>query len=45
LQRHVPQAELLALDGCHHVPHEEQPDAVREALVRWLDRLDNDWPD
>lgn len=42
LQRHVPQAELLVLEGCHHVPHEEQPDAVREAVVRYLDRLDND---
>jgi pimeloyl-ACP methyl ester carboxylesterase len=45
LQRHVPQATLLVLEGCHHVPHEEQPDAVREAVVRWLDRLDNDRPD
>lgn len=45
LQCHVPQATLLVLEGCHHVPHEEQPDAVREAVVRWLDRLDNDRPD
>jgi pimeloyl-ACP methyl ester carboxylesterase len=41
LQRNVPHAELLALEGCHHVPHEEQPDAVREAVVQWLGGLDN----
>lgn len=45
LQRHVPQAELLALEGCHHVPHEEQPDAVRVAAVEWLARLDNERPE
>ena len=45
LQRHVPQAELLALEGCRHVPHEDHPEVVLEAVVRWLDRLDNDQPD
>jgi pimeloyl-ACP methyl ester carboxylesterase len=36
LQRQVPQTQTLVLDGCHHVPHEEQPDAVRAAVVAFL---------
>jgi pimeloyl-ACP methyl ester carboxylesterase len=39
LQRRVPHAELLALEGCRHVPHEEQAEAVRDAVVAFLSRL------
>jgi pimeloyl-ACP methyl ester carboxylesterase len=39
LQRRVPHAELLTLNGCHHVPHEEQPEMVRDAVVAFLSRL------
>jgi pimeloyl-ACP methyl ester carboxylesterase len=39
LQRRVPHAELLMLEGCHHVPHEEQSGTVREAVVEFLSRL------
>jgi pimeloyl-ACP methyl ester carboxylesterase len=39
LWRRVPHAELLTLDGCRHVPHEEQPGTVRDAVVGFLSRL------
>jgi pimeloyl-ACP methyl ester carboxylesterase len=39
LQRQVPHADLLALDGCRHVPHEEQAETVRDAVVAFLSRL------
>lgn len=39
LQRRVPHADLLALDGCRHVPHEEQAETVRDAVVAFLSRL------
>jgi pimeloyl-ACP methyl ester carboxylesterase len=39
LQRRVPHAELLTLDGCHHVPHEEQAETVRDAVVEFLSCL------
>lgn len=39
LQRWVPHAGLLTLDGCRHVPHEEQPDTVRAAVAAFLARL------
>jgi pimeloyl-ACP methyl ester carboxylesterase len=39
LRRKVPHAELLVLDECRHVPHEEQPGAVREAVLGFLSRL------
>jgi pimeloyl-ACP methyl ester carboxylesterase len=38
LQRRVPHAELLVLDGCRHIPHEERPDEVRAAVVDFLSR-------
>jgi pimeloyl-ACP methyl ester carboxylesterase len=38
IKRHVPQAELLVLDDCRHVPHEEQPQAVLDAVVAFLSR-------
>jgi pimeloyl-ACP methyl ester carboxylesterase len=40
LRRQVPQAELLVLDGCRHVAHEERPEEVRAAVVRFLSRLE-----
>jgi pimeloyl-ACP methyl ester carboxylesterase len=39
IRRQVPHAELLVLDGCRHVPHEEQPDALRGAVVDFLSRV------
>ncbi len=39
LQRRVPRAELLTLEGCRHVPHEEQAETVRDAVVAFLSRL------
>lgn len=39
LQGQVPDAALLVLAGCHHVPHEEQPGAVCAAVASFLDRL------
>ena len=39
LQRRVPHAELLTLNGCRHVPHEEQPVMVRDAVVEFLSRV------
>lgn len=38
LQRRVPHAELLVLDDCRHVPHEERPGAVLDAVVGFLAR-------
>lgn len=38
IKRHVRQAELLVLDDCRHVPHEEQPQAVLDAAVSFLAR-------
>jgi pimeloyl-ACP methyl ester carboxylesterase len=39
LRRQVPHAELLVLDACRHIPHEEQPEAVKVAVVDFLARL------
>jgi pimeloyl-ACP methyl ester carboxylesterase len=39
IKRQVPHAELLVLEGCRHIPHEEQPEAVRDAVVEFLSRL------
>jgi pimeloyl-ACP methyl ester carboxylesterase len=38
VDRHVPRAELMVLDDCRHVPHEEQPQAVLDAVVSFLAR-------
>jgi pimeloyl-ACP methyl ester carboxylesterase len=38
IQRRVPQAELLVLDDCRHVPHEEHPAAVLAAVTGFLAR-------
>lgn len=32
----LPDAELVVLPGCGHVPQEECPDALQEVLRRWL---------
>jgi pimeloyl-ACP methyl ester carboxylesterase len=39
LRRKVPRAELLVLDACRHVAHEERPEEVRAAVVRLLSHL------
>ena len=38
IRRRVPRAELLVLEDCRHVPHEEHSDAVRAAVVAFLAR-------
>jgi pimeloyl-ACP methyl ester carboxylesterase len=37
--RAVPDAELVALADCRHSPHKDQPDAVLEAVTRFVDRV------
>lgn len=34
----IPQAELVILEGCGHLPHEECPEAFLEAVERLLER-------
>jgi pimeloyl-ACP methyl ester carboxylesterase len=36
IKRQVPQAEILVLENCRHVPHQEQPQALLEACTRFL---------
>jgi pimeloyl-ACP methyl ester carboxylesterase len=38
IDRHVRRAELVILDDCRHVPHEEQPQAVLDAMLSFLER-------
>lgn len=38
IRRRVPHAELLVLDDCRHVPHEEHPGAVLDAAAAFLAR-------
>jgi len=35
----VRDAELLALEDCRHSPHKDQPDAVIDAITRFVDRI------
>jgi pimeloyl-ACP methyl ester carboxylesterase len=35
----VPDADVLELADCRHSPHRDQPDAVVEAIVRFVDRV------
>ena len=35
----VPDTDVLALADCRHSPHRDQPDAVIDAIVRFVDRL------
>jgi len=37
--RAVPDAELVDLADCRHSPHKDQPDAVLEAITRFVDRI------
>ena len=39
IARLAPDVELVRLADCRHSPHRDQPDAVLEALVRFVDRL------
>lgn len=39
IARLAPDVELARLADCRHSPHRDQPDAVLEALVRFVDRL------
>jgi pimeloyl-ACP methyl ester carboxylesterase len=39
IARGVPDAELVALADCRHSPHRDQPDAVLEAMTRFVDRI------
>lgn len=39
IKRHVPQAELLVLDHCRHVPHQDQPQAVIAASAAFVASL------
>lgn len=36
LQRRVPHAQLLVLDACRHVPHEEHPQPTLQAVAAFL---------
>jgi len=36
IKRQVPQAELLKLAACRHSPHRDQPQAVIDAVVRFI---------
>jgi pimeloyl-ACP methyl ester carboxylesterase len=35
----VAAVELLELEDCRHSAHEDQPDAVVEAITRFVDRV------
>jgi pimeloyl-ACP methyl ester carboxylesterase len=35
----VPDTEVLALSDCRHSPHRDQPDAVIDAITRFVDRV------
>ena len=39
IARLAPDVELVRLADCRHSPHRDQPEAVLEALVRFVDRL------
>ena len=39
IARLAPDVDLVRLADCRHSPHRDQPDAVLEALVRFVDRL------
>ena len=42
--RGVPDAELVDLADCRHSPHKDQPDAVLDAVTRFVDRIIGDRP-
>jgi pimeloyl-ACP methyl ester carboxylesterase len=35
----VADVELLKLADCRHSPHRDQPQAVHDAIVDWLERI------
>jgi pimeloyl-ACP methyl ester carboxylesterase len=35
----APDVELLELEDCRHSPHRDQPEAVLEAVTRFVDRI------
>jgi pimeloyl-ACP methyl ester carboxylesterase len=37
--RAVPDADLVDLADCRHSPHKDQPEAVLEAITRFVDRI------
>ena len=39
IERRVPDVDVLALADCRHSPHRDQPGAVVEAIVRFVDRV------
>jgi pimeloyl-ACP methyl ester carboxylesterase len=39
LRAGVADIELVRLDACGHSPHRDQPDAVIDAIVRFVDRI------
>ena len=39
IARLAPDVDLLKLNDCRHSPHRDQPDAVIEAVVRFIDRI------
>jgi len=39
IARAVPDVELVELADCRHSPHRDQPDAVLEAMTRFVDRI------
>ena len=39
IARLAPDVDLLKLNDCRHSPHRDQPDAVVEAVVRFIDRI------
>ena len=39
IARLVPDADVLELSDCRHSPHKDQPEAVLEAITRFVDRV------
>ena len=39
IERRVPDVDVLALADCRHSPHKDQPEAVIEAITRFVDRV------
>jgi pimeloyl-ACP methyl ester carboxylesterase len=39
IERGADDVRLLKLEDCRHSPHRDQPDAVLEAIARFVDRI------
>ncbi len=37
-KRDIPGAELVPLSGCGHIPPEEEPEATRQAIMKFLEK-------